>query len=486
MSIPSYSSLYKGIFSVSLLQTTGFRDAGFQPYLNTGTLLDIQTGAFVPGVHGGMVLNGGLSTTNAVIGREQMFKSTELFSYTVRAMQWYPKSSCLVFDTEYAQKKDRLMHFSGFTDMDEFDKRMIITTPAEVTAEDFFDQLKKMATYKIAHADEFMVDSPIVDLRTGKPLRMWIPTFVVYDSWSKMTSGHVQSTLDSKVLGSSDTNMIFMKDGMIKKMMLSQLPRLATTAGIYFMLSAHVGNKYELNPYAQTPKGLPNMKASDKLKEVGSDFNFLMSNNIEMRKVHGLLDPDKHCLYPSLGGSDAELCEVTSVMLRGKNNMSGTTLPLVVSQMGGIQSELSNYHYLRENGYFGLIGNKTTHKPAMTDVSISRNTVRQKVTDPKVAHAIELLAQLCYIQNNWVVPSTSEVDFLMKPEDLAEKLLGSDSPSMTDVLESRSTWTYDKTNTQPYLSLYDVLAIAQGVYKAKGIALSGFGVTKPVSSKKAA
>jgi hypothetical protein len=471
---------------MGLLDSIDFKESAFQPYLNTGTLLDVQAGVFIPGSHGGMILNGGLSTTNAVVGREQMFKSTELMSYIVRAMKHYPQSECFIYDTEYAQKKDRLIKFSTFSDYNTFDGRLKISTPAEETAEEFFEKVKAMCAYKLANPKDFMVDSPLLDPRTGNPMKVWIPTFVVFDSWSEMTSGNVQGILETKVLGSSDTNMIFMKDGIIKKMMLSQIPRLATMAGVYFMMSAHLGNKFELNPRVTSPKSLPFMKAADKPKEVGSNFNFLMSNYLEMRKVEVLVD-DKIPIYPTDGSSDSELSEVTAIMLRCKNNMSGTLLPMVVSQTSGIMSDLSNYNYIRKNEYFGLLGSKVHHKPAMTDISVGRTTIREKLNDPKLAHAIELLAQLCYIQNNWVQSPGAEVNFSMKPEVLAEKLLASDSPTTSDILESRSWWTYDKTNKQPYLSLYDVLAIAQGVYKAKGVSLAGLVVPKPsvVTSKKA-
>ena len=281
--------------------------------------------------------------------------------------------------------------------------------------------------------------------------------------------------------------MVYMRDGNIKKMIMTQLPTLGTRAGIYFMLSAHIGDKYELNPYAPTPKSLQHMRASEKLKEVGSDFNFLVSNTLEMRAVQLLLDGEKECLYPIPGGSDVELSEITAIMQRGKNNMSGLQLSLVVSQADGVLSELTNYHYLKKNEYFGLLGNKNTHKPAMTEVSVGRTTIRQKLTDPKVSRAIELLAQLCYIQNNWVTAG-ADVDFTMKPEVLAEKLLASDGPFVADVLESRGWWTYDKKNLQPYLSVYDVLAIAQGQYRAKGISLAGMNktITSPTEKKKAA
>jgi len=462
---------------MGLLSDLTLTDSGFHPYLNTGTLFDIQTGVFVPGDHGGMVLNGGLTTTNAVVGREQMFKSTELFSYVIQAMLRYPLSECYVYDTEYSLKKDRLIHFAQALDYKAFDERMIIQTPADLSAGEWFANIKKIHAYKIANAKDYMVESPLLDPRTGKRLKVWIPTFVVVDSWSVFSSEQVQEVMDTKVLGSSDTNMIFMKDGIIKKMMLSQIPKMAATAGIYFMLSAHVGNKFELNPYAPSNKSLPLMKSTDKPKTVGSEFNFLMSNYIQMHSVSPLIE-SKEPIYPLEGSGDSELNEVVSIMLRCKNNMSGTLLRMVVSQRDGILPDMSNYHYLRKNDYFGLIGNSREHKPAMTDIVLSRGTVRAKLNDqtnpgnPKLGHALELIAQLSYIQDNWAGNTAGDVDFSMKPKVLAEKLLASDGPTTDDILSSRSWWTYDKTNTQPYMSLYDVLAIAQGVYKAKGISMA--------------
>lgn len=460
---------------MSLIKTLQFRDSAFQPYLNTNTLHDVQTGVFIPGTHGGMILNGGLTSTNGYFGRQQMFKSTELTSHLMRTMSYYPRTETIIFDTETSLKKDRILRFSPYDNHKDLAERLVIQTP-DMTAEEFFETVvKKIAKEKIEHREDWMVETPILDPQDGKPLRMMIPTFISYDSWSKMMSGSMQTILDTKVLGSSDTNIIYMRDGMVKKMIMSQIPTLAAKAGMYFMFSAHVGDKQEMNPYAHTPKSLQYMRHNEKPKEVGSDFNFLVSTVIEMRKVELLQDDKKECRYSTTGSSATELSEVTAIMLRCKNNYSGSQLAMVVSQALGIMGELSDYHYLRENEYFGLIGTKSTHKPVLTDISVSRNTIRDKLKDPTLGRALQIVAQLCYIQQNWMTVG-SDVDFSLSVEKLAEQLLAQDGPTVSDILQSRGYWTYDTTNVQPYLSVYDVLAIAQGRYKAKGISLTGLHV----------
>jgi len=468
---------------MSLLKALEVRDSTFQPYLSTNTLYDLQTGVFIPGVHGGMILNGGLSRTNGYMGRQQRFKSTIMMSHITRAMSYYPGSESYTDDTEDALKKERVIAFSPFDDNHaNLDERMVITTSAETSAEEFFDQIKKLAQMKISAADSYTVESPLIDPRTMQRVRMFIPTFVCFDSWSKLISAFMQTTLDTKALGSSDTNTIFMKDGAIKKMMMTQIPTLAARAGIYFFLSAHIGDVIKIDPYASAVKSLQYMRSSDKPKEVGSDFLFLVSNVVEMRNVDLMLDTDKKdALYPIVGGSATDLNEVTLILSRCKNNASGSQLPIIVSPSKGILSALTNYHYIRSNKYFGLIGSQVIHKPAMTDNSVGRTTIREKLTDQKTARAIEILAQFRYIKANWVTAGV-DVNFnTYTPEQLAEDLLGSGKAMVNDILESRGWWTYDKTNLQPYLSTYDVLAIAQGLYRAKGVSLAGMTVPQATS-----
>ena len=164
--------------TMSLLKSIGFRNAPFQTYWNTGTSFDIHTGVFVPGTHGGMVLNGGLSSSNGYLGRPQMFKSTEMLSHFVRAMSIYPRSELAILDTEYSLKEDRIAGFSPYGNKEEIVSRMEITTPDVTTPEEFFSQMKELGEQKLKHKDDYLVESPIIDPNTGKPQLILLPSFV--------------------------------------------------------------------------------------------------------------------------------------------------------------------------------------------------------------------------------------------------------------------------------------------------------------------
>jgi len=453
---------------MKLFDTVKIRDSSFLPYPNTGTMLDVATGGFVQGMDGEMILNGGLGYTNAFPGRPQLFKSTTSLSFMLGAMSLYPDTGGLIYDSEFAQQTQRLVRFVPEEKQADVGGRLRITDATEHTAESFFELLHQIGKEKLAHRDEYTVESPFVDPTTGKARRIMIPTFVAIDSLSKLGSKAVQDIYDKSTdIGSSETNTSFMKDGLIKSKIIAQLPAMAAKYGMYFVVTAHVGTKIEMNPYAPTPKELQHMSQNDKVKHVGADFDFLMSNFIQMKGAKVLQDPNKDCLYPDGFSSPVDLNQVAMLICRCKNNTSGAMLHGVVSQHMGLLSGITNYHYLKENDYFGLVGSKITHAPAiLPELKLGRTTVREKLNNYRAQRAIEIVSQLCYIRNSWNLRGFDR-DFRVNIETFAEKLLNHNTYSINDILESRGWWTYDKNEPRPYLSIYDILGILEGSYKPK-------------------
>jgi hypothetical protein len=453
---------------VGILTSLNTGNNGFMHYLNTNTLMDLTTGAFAPGVDGNSILNGGLAFTNAVGARPQTYKSTVIESYAIAVMEIFPDAQALVNDTEHSLLQERIINFNDSvllpksnTLSDRF--TLIDKTNPESYAEPFLEKIKAICQDKEAHKKDFMVESPFMDPKTMKPYMMWIPTLVGFDSWSEMSSNAVYEMYEKNDVGSSGVNMVYMKDGGIKTKIMSMLPSLAAKYGIYFIFTAHMGDKYNLDGFGPVSKELQYMKQGDKLKKVGADFNFLVSNLFELRGASLLQTKDKECLYPDNYSTATELSSVNEVLCRCKNNGSGSQIQLIVSQQTGVQSDLTNYHYLKENKYAGLSGNERTHSPVLLpNDSLQRTKVRDKLREYKTARAIQLLAQYYYIQNNWVLRN-SPIDFSNSIEKFAEKLIANKTYAIDAILESRGYYTYDKKNTRQYMSIFDAVQLANTI-----------------------
>ena len=66
---------------------------------------------------------------------------------------------------------------------------------------------------------------------------------------------------------------------------MNDLPARASKAGVYVIMTAHVGDKMDLDPYAPAPKQLQYMKNNDRMKNVGSNFEFLTTSLVQTLKA---------------------------------------------------------------------------------------------------------------------------------------------------------------------------------------------------------
>jgi hypothetical protein len=443
---------------MGLFDELNVQENSFIPYLNTGTLVDIAVGGFVPGVNNTMILNGGIGMTNGVVGREQRFKSTTTISLMMGVLGRYINSDLLVNDTEFSiGTKERLL---GMADMPVDTDRIRLTDPSNYDMAGLFTEIRRIVKHKIENKKDYLVETPFINPKTLKPIMMYIPTLVMIDSWSKLYLQTVDDLYDKASLGDSQLNMVYMKDGNAKTQFMQHLPTLAAKAGIYFILTAHVGDKFEMDAFSKSPKDLQHMNQRDTIKNVGSQFNYLTSLLLENRTVTVLQDSKKECQYPIVGCSPMELSSVKSVVNRCKNNISGTTMTHIVSQNNGIIRGLSNYELLLDNDSFGMTGNNIKkHVGIYSEPTLMRTTVRQQLRDSyELCRALEILAQLCYIQNYWSNTGTEEVSFRVLPEKFTEMVLAK-KDVIAEILNSRGYWTYDKKDPRKYMSLYDILVL---------------------------
>lgn len=435
------------------------------PAFNTNTMYDLVTGCYVPGVDGKWYLNGGLSQhINSFAGPNGAFKSTIANALNMRVLSIYPNSAGLIMDTENSLDKDRERAYGMAEQLraDDLEQRVKWIDSVEYNIGGLNDLIISMCAKKEANKKDFLVESPFIDRFTGKALVVWVPHIVFVDSLTELHSiaEDTMITNSKKSIDDESTNTLAMRDANKKTIFLHYMRRVCQKHGIIFVSTGHYDKTIQMDMYNPNPRETTFSKQDWKTKGCGSKYKFL-SSTFAKTTASVLLDNNKDTLYGGDGTNPAkDLAEVSIMMERCKTQSAGNITPFVASQSEGFMNDLSNYHYLRTNDYYGLNGNKLKQQVALyPDVTISRNTCRGlAATTYELSRALELTAQYCYIRTNWRT-SNIPLDFSLTPAQIYDKLNGSKEKTlMQDILNSRGYWTYAE-HPREYMSILDVLAL---------------------------
>ena len=438
------------------------RDDILVPYVNTGTMFDLYTGKFKPGMDKTWVLDGGLSQCLGISGRGQTYKSGLAGSLLANALLVHPEAEALVYETEGTIASEE--RYDDFVPQDKpVSKRINFYNSNDMSLTEFYDVFRQYTEIKLKNKKDYIVESPFINLDTGKPYKCWVPTFVLIDSYSRARTSKGDEIYDNNAIDDSSTNTLFMTENLQKTKIMNDFPIRCTRAGMYAIMTAHVGNKIDMNPYVSNPKQLQYMKSTDKMKNVGSNFEFLTTTLIQTIKATVLQNSSKGCEYPTKDSTPVEVNQVDTMMVRCKNNAAGVQLPFIVSQYQGILNAVTDFQFLRNNKNYGLDvqGNQQSFSPTIYPDHWVRKTNIRDLCDKDYAlfRALELTAQICFIQTLW---STWRMpDFVkMPPEQFAEKLKNSSQCSVDRVLQSTGVWSTSKQDRER-LTILDVLRILE-------------------------
>ena len=445
-------SLFDEMNIVSSEETVGF---------NTGTLFDLGTGSYDQGVNRQWILNGGLgSFITGVVGMNGMYKTTFAWSAIIRSMGIYPGTECIIDDTENTldRDKERALNMAGEFTVDP--SRIVWLKGIDYDLDNLYAFVKEICLKKAAHKNDYMVETPFIDKKTLKPLRVWMPTYLFIDSLTELISAAEEEMINGPKaagLGEKANNTIYMLDGNKKTILIRSLRRLAQQYGLIVVCTGHYDKKIQMDMYSSNPKETQFGKNEYSTRGCGSKFKFL--TGLYARTQASLLqDSNKEALYSWGATPNTDVNEVQVYIERCKANRGGSITPFVVSQSIGLLNDVSNYHYLRINDYFGLNGNKQKQQPFLTpEITISRNTIREVAdANAQVRRALEIAAQLKFIQNNWI---TNNIPYNVNiaPQALFDGLMSDKNKNLIErVLNSRGYWTYAKDDKE-YLSIFEIV-----------------------------
>lgn len=457
-----------GIFSLAGTMDN-IVQASEDPGFNTDSIFDFLTGSFVRGIDGKWYCKGGFGPgIEALLGRSGMYKSTFNASLAMRVCSIY-QTEFIIFDSELTivKDRDRILEMAGnHKGVLEEGNLICLDAKNKYDLESMRQLIEEIGEKKLTmNQKDLMLTTPFLD-KDGKQIKMMRPTVIFIDSWSDCMSQEEKDKISDKGLDDSTSKTLALLDGNKKSLLMRVLNKYAGKYGMEILSTAHYGPKHNLDPYAPNPKLLQFGSNSETAKRVGSTYQFYSNPQLLINSCTCLQDDGKQCKY-RLGESTSavELNEILVRVQRSKGNASGMMHPFVVSAESGLSTECTDYAYLRTAGKgFSMTGNNVTHQPfLMPDTNLTRNTFRgicQK--DPRVVRALQLGAQLLYIQNNW---SSKGFDFSMKPDPKKfVDFLMSDKCSYTvdRILNSRSYWLPEELKTEDtpeYLSIFDILEL---------------------------
>lgn len=445
--------------------------------INIGALFDIPTGNFVTGDKGESIINGGLGLVTGVVGAGNNFKSSTLHYFMLTAsnrMAATSDTAMSTYDTEVNISLDRLeLIASKYKYLPKHlitgDGTWSITDKSLEPADKWYDSMVAYTTEKLKDKSIQQPFTAFKDPYSKETLKALIPTFVEIDSLSEFESEATMNAIEKSV---EDSNTVFMKQGLFKTKVLSSLPRIANISNTFFLVTAQIGQKINMATgpamYNQPTKKLQYLKTGDDLKGVSGKFFYLLNNAWFAHTASVLKNATtKQAEYPkdSTDVMETDLNIVRITQLRSKTGPSGYTLEIIVSQSDGIIPELTEFHYIKTNGRFGLGGNdRSYYLELMPDVKLGRTTVRSKLANSyRMKRAVNISSEL--LQLHKFHHNLKQEELLCTPLELYTDLkkLGYDWDIL---LRSRGWWTIDQYSKKvpPFLSILDLLKMRKGLY----------------------
>lgn len=447
-----------------------------KPLLNLGANLDLFSGSYLTGKYGDSIINGGLDHITGAVGPGNCYKSTGMEYQQLTVLNRYDGGMGTAFCTEGTLQLTRLLQLSRHSNkrlIDDGilldDTKYVLTGTRVYDGSQYYDVTKEIGYKRLEDKGKGMVDTPFIDPKTNTFVKMYPPIVHFIDSFSMFHAASIKKIQDEEI-GASTRNMEAMRDGHAKTQMLIELPTVCGKTSSYYILTAHLGDKYQLNPMEKPRKKLTFLQANLAIKNVTEKFTFVTNNLWYFMKATTSYNnsTDKLPRFPRSPNDsekeDKDLVEVNVVNLRPKSAAGGVVFTLFASQRDGVLPYVTNYGLIHDYG-FGIGGNNTTwFLDLYPEVSCNRKQLRTKMDeDPKFRRAVELTAELCQY---YTINPDLEAQYRPSPKELYEgiKEKGYDWDRILD--NTRSHWTFDHyTNPVRPITALDLVNMYVGIYE---------------------
>lgn len=456
-----------------------------RPRPQIGMGLDIIHGEMARGMKGDIIINGGMPNLAGGTGIGNVGKTALALAIWATISHRYPNSSSRIMDAELTLGQSRIqnawMHHGapfGVTLLDWMDyennpERFNFSDRTTISCSEHHNSVRKAVKERVANKKN-LVETPFRD-RDGKPMMYYPPHIEIVDSYSAYTPDQVEATRDKNEAGDSGRNMEAMSNARIKTQMLSELLVDTAKGGVYYYMTAHLGEQHALDPYKPPKEKLSALKAGLKMKDVPEKITFYPGIFWWGYSSRPLLDANGKPFFPDPENDfqnekkSVDLQEVLLVPLRNKSGTTGDFRSLIMSQTRGIIPSLTDFWNCMQHNRFGIMGkdgnpNNLIHfyMELYPDCALTRQKVEAKADeDHRLMNAIIHTSMMLDVFKYWShIPGHWKCTPAELYRDLKEK--GYD---WNELLDCRTYWTYDHyTNPVHGISIIDLLRMRVGEY----------------------
>lgn len=450
------------------------------PLINVGAGMDIITGKWYYGQHEEALLNGGMPQLSGYVGMGNLFKTATMVHKNLTAMyRIHSQSTGSMYETEMNTQGSRISDLASY--LSEYDgidpllsERFIVTNRKHYSGDEWYEQTKEFLESKmeLGKKKEGQAKLPFLKLGTNELMEMIIPTVGILDSWTDFVTKDAAKMNDDIGLGEKGAETLFMKQGIQKLRLLSELPPLLHKASHYFSMSAQMGSIFNLDQYNPEKKKLTDIQGNTKMKGVTDKFTTNMNSILQFVNREKLLDKKtKMPKFPrdeyDAEEGDTDLNVIHATELRGKSGPSGIPIRLVVSQKQGVLPSMTEFYNLWDHpDSFGLEGNDQNYFLTLRpDIKLSRTKVRRKIDeDAMLRRALTISMEL--MQMTRLMPELRNMGLMCTPKELFDgvKEKGYDWDMILG--NTRGWWTLNNDEHPiPYLSTLDLMRMRVDKYK---------------------
>lgn len=449
------------------------------PRLNVGSMIDHLSGRYVEGHHGEMILNGGLPYISGVIGGPNQFKSTFSDYMSITAQErYFDATNTFIVDTEGSKEYAGYAGRARLTAPRVFDSimqrlnnsgpkdgRIFLTNLYKCFGNEYWEMRRKYGEQKLK-TKGVMLTTPLPAEKDF--MKIPAPTIEAIDSWSYLSFEEIDNKFGSNEVDSKDNNMMFMNDGKFKTFIMMQMPRRNGMDGFYSLLTAHVGDRYQIDPKQPLRKILQGLENNKAIKGATEKFRFNTNNLWYCYSQAPLTDGSGISIYgrgEAASKEDRDLVSVKIINLRGKFGASLVPTDFVFSQTEGHLPQITQLNWLRQSEkYYGMDSNTTNMSLAIyPDVKFTRNSAMEKFnTDPMLSRAVDLTACWGQIRKHfWYLP-----DYIkLTPQEIFERVKERGYDWDEILGNTRSYWQFQEIKEEKqFLSPLDIMRMAVGEY----------------------